>query len=105
MQRKSLDVWVGLFVVLGNVLPRARPNWLFGIRTPWTLTNDRVWERTHRLGGMLFVIAGIILLVSGFAAPSIMLPMIVGTVVLASIIPVAYSYFVWKQEMSRAQHQ
>src|SRR6266705_1621373 len=37
---------VGLgLVVLGNVLPRARPNWWFGIRTPWTLSNDRVWER------------------------------------------------------------
>src|SRR5579862_256184 len=36
-----------LFIVIGNVLPRARPNFWFGIRTPWTLTNPRVWERTH----------------------------------------------------------
>ena len=46
-----------LFVVIGNVLPRARPNWWFGIRTPWTLSNDRVWTRTHRLGGYAMTVS------------------------------------------------
>src|ERR1044072_4436394 len=46
-----------MLIAIGNQLPRARPNWWFGIRTPWTLSNDRVWERTHRVGGYLMVAA------------------------------------------------
>jgi uncharacterized membrane protein len=90
-----------MFVVIGNVMPRARPNWLFGIRTPWTLSNDRVWERTHRLGGLLFVIAGVILALSALLVPASSLPMIIGGVIVAAIVPVVYSYFAWRQESNR----
>jgi uncharacterized membrane protein len=93
-----------MLVVIGNVLPRARPNWLFGIRTPWTLSSDRVWERTHRLGGVTFVIAGALLAVSVLLAPKFALPIIIGASVAASMIPVVFSYFAWRQEASnRAQ--
>lgn len=91
-----------LFILLGNVMPRARPNWMFGIRTPWTLTNDRVWERTHRLGGALFVSAGIIVALTAFVAPAAVFPMIVTTIVVAVIVPVVYSYIAWKQESPHA---
>lgn len=90
-----------LFIVLGNVLPRARPTWFFGIRTPWTLTNDRVWERTHRLGGYLFVAAGLLMLVAGLfpsALPAVAVPVTIAAVVLATVV---YSFVAWKQETSR----
>jgi uncharacterized membrane protein len=93
-----------MLVLLGNVLPRARPNWLFGIRTPWTLTNDRVWERTHRLGGLLFVIAGIALAASSFVMPAAAFPIVIGAVIVASVVTVVYSYFAWKEETARAPH-
>jgi uncharacterized membrane protein len=92
-----------LFVVLGNVLPRARPNWLFGIRTPWTLTNDRVWERTHRLGGLTFVGAGLVLIASAFIDPTAAIVVLITASVLAGIVPVAYSYFAWRQETSHVE--
>jgi uncharacterized membrane protein len=92
-----------LFVVLGNVMPRARSNWMFGIRTPWTLTNDRVWERTHRVGGMTFVGAGLLLIVSAFLRPTAMVAVLITASVLASVIPITYSYFAWRQETSRVQ--
>jgi uncharacterized membrane protein len=92
-----------LFVVIGNVMPRARPNWLFGIRTPWTLTNDRVWERTHRLGGVLFVIAGLLLGVAAFVMPASAIPIVIGGVIIAAIVPVVYSYFAWRQETTRVR--
>lgn len=92
---------VGLqFLVLGNVLPRARPNWWFGIRTPWTLSNDRVWMRTHRVGGYLLAGAGVALLVAA-ALPRIWTFALGGAaVVLAAFGSLIYSYFAWKQETS-----
>lgn len=90
-----------LMVVLGNVLPRARPNWWFGIRTPWTLSNDRVWERTHRVGGYLMMLSGLVLILSAlFAAPMVRIAGI-GAVLVASLASYIYSYFAWKQETSR----
>jgi uncharacterized membrane protein len=92
-----------LFVILGNVLPRARPNWMFGIRTPWTLTNDRVWERTHRLSGIVMVIAGLLIIAMGLVAPMAGVPVIVAASVLAGVVPITYSYYAWRQETERAK--
>lgn len=101
---RVMPIMVGaLFMAIGNVLPRARPNWLFGIRTPWTLTNDRVWERTHRLGGMTFVAAGLVLIAGAFLDPKAMVVVLIVVSVVASIVPVAYSYFAWRQETSRVE--
>jgi uncharacterized membrane protein len=100
-----MPIMIGaLFVVLGNVMPRARPNWMFGIRTPWTLTNDRVWERTHRVGGITFVGAGLLLIVAAFLKPAAMVGVLITASLLASIIPIAYSFFAWRQEASRVGH-
>ena len=53
-----------LMVALGNYLPRVRPNYTFGIRTPWTLASEDNWRRTHRFAGPVFVVAGAAMLVS-----------------------------------------
>ncbi len=85
-----------LFASLGNELGRLRPNWFFGIRTPWTLADDEVWRRTHRFGARLFVVAGIVM------ALSALLPLEVGGIVTllavggAALGAVAYSYFIWR---------
>jgi uncharacterized membrane protein len=86
------------FVALGNVLPRTRPNWWLGIRTPWTLSNDRVWARTHRVGGYAMTAAGI-LVVAGAALPGVwpVAVFIVATFA-AAIGSVIYSYFAWREE-------
>ena len=47
-----------LLAVIGNYLPRIRSNWFLGIRTPWTLSSERVWRDTHRIGGRAFVLGG-----------------------------------------------
>lgn len=92
-------VGVGLlFIVIGNLLPRARPNWFFGIRTPWTLSSDRVWERTHRVGGYAMMLAGLALIVSAFVGSVIGLAAIIGGVALLMLGVVAYSYVVWRRE-------
>lgn len=100
--KRALPIGIGLIcLVIGNVLPRARRNWMFGVRTPWTLSSERVWERTHRLAGYLFVALGAGLLV--LAALPVSFPsnaMIVSIAVVAAITFV-YSYVAWRQESSR----
>jgi uncharacterized membrane protein len=86
-----------LLVLIGNLLPRARPNWFFGIRTPWTLSNDRVWDRTHRLGGRVMVLAGLVIAVAGFSPPP-WPPVLIGLAAGgAALVPIIYSYVVWRQ--------
>jgi len=102
MQRVA-PVLVGLqFIILGNALPRARSNWWFGIRTPWTLSNDRVWTRTHRVGGYLLTAAGAVMLLIGAVVPtSSAFALGIGVVAAASFGSLVYSYFAWKQETSK----
>lgn len=88
----------GLFIVIGFILPRAKSNFFVGIRTPWTLSSDDVWRRTHRLAGVLFPIAGLLVMTLAFTsgeAAVIRVAIAVGVVVL---IPVVYSYVIWRQQ-------
>jgi uncharacterized membrane protein len=56
-----------IFVVAGNILPRLRPNYAMGIRTRWTLADETVWMKTHRVGGYALVVFGLVLVVWTFA--------------------------------------
>jgi uncharacterized membrane protein len=87
-----------MFVVIGNYLPTVRPNYLMGIRTPWTLASDLSWVRTHRVGGRLFVIEGLALIALGLigAGAEVLAVAIIGSVVVELIVVVVYSYRVWK---------
>jgi uncharacterized membrane protein len=64
MSRVSRGVYGVLMIALGNVMPRLPRNGLVGIRTPWTLADPAVWERTHRVGGYLLTAAGLVSLAS-----------------------------------------
>jgi len=98
---RIMPVAVGLvFIGLGNVLPRAKPNWVFGIRTPWTLSNDRVWARTHRLGGYTMVAGGVLMLGAAAAPARWTFPLLAVGIGIAALIPTVYSYFAWRREAS-----
>lgn len=98
MQRVA-PVGVGLLLLaLGNVLPRAKPNWWFGIRTPWTLSSDRVWMRTHRAGGYAMMAAGGAILASAFANPPVSTILFVAGIAVGAGFPFVYSYLAWRQE-------
>ena len=99
---RALPIGIGLACILiGNVLPRARRNWLFGVRTPWTLSSDRVWERTHRVAGYLFVALGAALLVSAALPLSLPLNAVFVSIAVVAAIAFVYSYVAWRQESSR----
>ena len=87
-----------LLVVLGNLMPRTRSNWFVGIRTPWTLSSDRVWERTHRFGGRLFVATGVIIMLAAVFVPSFSHAVMVTGAVCVSVLVLAYSYVTWRND-------
>lgn len=86
-----------LFVIIGNYLPRVRPSYFVGIRTPWTLADDRVWTKTHRTGGLLFVIGGLVLILSAFFPAAVKIPTLITVAVLITCIPYLQSYFLFKK--------
>jgi len=88
-----------LFIFLGNYITRVEPNWFVGIRTPWTLSSDTVWRKTHRTGGWLMVLGGFVLAVGAFILPhGAFLPLLVTTIVIVALIPIVQSYVLWKRE-------
>lgn len=91
-----------LFIVIGNLLPRARSNWFVGIRTPWTLSSDRVWEKTHRVGGRLFVLGGILISLSALLRASWSHWVVIAVVSVCSVGAVIYSYLEWRKEKTAA---
>jgi len=90
-----------LFVFLGNFLTRVEPNWFVGIRTPWTLSSDTVWRRTHRTGGWVFVIGGLVLASTALLPRAAFLPLLIATIVIMPAIPIVQSYVLWKREQSK----
>ena len=102
MQR-VVPIGVGLLLaVIGNLLPRARPNWFIGIRTPWTLSSDRVWEKTHRLGGHVFVAGGILIVLAALAMEQWAHIVLITVVLLSTATVFIYSYVEWKREQNPA---
>ncbi|MEM7330041.1 MAG: SdpI family protein [Pseudomonadota bacterium] len=86
-----------LFIVLGNYLPKTRQNWFLGIRTPWTLSSEFTWEKTHRLAGRLFFGVGFICLISAFVVDGIALVAVVtGSAVSTALVSAIYSFFVYR---------
>ena len=86
-----------LFFYCGILIDKAKRNWFIGIRTPWTLSNEKVWEKTHQLGGKLFKIAGIIAFL-GIIFPNYAFFLILFPVIAVSIYTVIYSYYEYRKE-------
>jgi uncharacterized membrane protein len=96
---RLMPLGVGLlFVFLGNYLTRVEPNWFVGIRTPWTLSSDAVWRKTHRTGGLLMVLGGLVLAISAFLPRPAFLALFVVTIIVVAVIPIVQSYVLWKRE-------
>jgi len=88
-----------LFIYLGFLIEHAEPNWFVGIRTPWTMSSERVWKKTHTLGGTLFKIAGIVTMV-GVVFGKYSLWFVLVPILVVSISLVIYSYLAFRKEKS-----
>lgn len=85
-----------LFIIIGNYMSTFRHNYFCGIRTPWTLANKEVWQKTHRFGAKLFVLCGFIALLTSFCPPELGYLFFL-SILAAPIIVIIYSYFLYKK--------
>lgn len=83
-----------IFLVLGNYMPKMKQSYTLGFKLPWTLNSEENWNRTHRLAGWVTMLAGAIVLIGAFVE---MFWLVFVALVLAVVIPVAYSYSLYKK--------
>ena len=89
-----------LFAVLGNFMNNIKPNYFFGIRTPWALENEDNWRKTHHLSSKMWFFGGLLMLVLILALPAHYATFVlIGILIPLTIIPFTYSYLIHKKEM------
>jgi uncharacterized membrane protein len=86
-----------LFMVMGNTMGRVKHNYFFGVKTPWTLANEEVWRKTHRLSGRLFVASGTLTLITTLISRSAGFWMMMGSIIVFMVISTVYSYVLFKK--------
>jgi len=87
-----------LFIFIGFMLRKAKRNFFIGIRTPWTLSNDIVWDKTHQLGSVLFILSGILTFIGGLFGGMIALWFLFVPLIGSTIFLIIYSYLLYRQE-------
>jgi uncharacterized membrane protein len=93
-----------LLLAIGNALPKSRPGFFVGIRTPWTITDTDNWIATHRLGGKLMMVVGLVWIVTPFLPLGADARNVVtlGSVIAAALIPAVYSWWFWHRKKTHA---
>ena len=97
-----ISILVGvLFIILGNYMPKLQQNYTVGIKLPWTLNSTENWNRTHRLGGKLFIAGGVLIAVSGFLSPlfgeTAGLIILITITLVCVVIPMGYSFWLFRK--------
>lgn len=88
----------GMFVILGNYLPKIPSTYYVGIRTPWTLSSEEVWRKTHKLGGLSFMLGGLLMIFIPFLFPgnTLITEILFITFIFLVLIPIVYSFILYK---------
>lgn len=83
-----------MFIIIGNYLPKVRRNYTIGIKIPWTLDSDTNWNRTHRFGGFLWVICGIVMVFLNLLG-IMRVELFLSLMIVITIIPCIYSFLLY----------
>jgi len=84
-----------LFVLIGNYMGKIKQNYFIGVKTPWALDNVDNWNKTQRLGGWMFVIAGLVFLLEAFWQWQ-MLAVLIAQIIMMVFVPFIYSYYLFR---------
>ncbi|MCB0119905.1 MAG: SdpI family protein [Anaerolineales bacterium] len=87
-----------IFIVIGYMLRQAKRNFFIGIRTPWTLSSDTVWDKTHQLGSVLFMASGVIAIIGGFIGGATSFWLLIVPLLGSTVVLMVYSYILYAQE-------
>jgi uncharacterized membrane protein len=87
-----------LFIFVGYMLRKAKRNWFIGIRTPWTLSSDKVWDETHRVGSVLFIFSGALAFFGAFFPGAAAFWLILIPITVSTVFVTAYSYVLYQRE-------
>ncbi len=82
-----------IFIALGNYLPKAKLNYTFGYKIPWTLNSEENWNKTHRLAGWIMVVCGFAFIINAFVLSEWILFLLIP----AALVPMVYSYILYKK--------
>jgi uncharacterized membrane protein len=96
MIQATVPAVAALYLLLGPLMWRAEQNWFVGVRTPWTLSDERVWNRTHRRTAPLFVVAGILTL-GGLFVPEYAALLMSVPILVVSLGAVLYSFVIYQR--------
>jgi len=88
-----------LYFFIGYMLRKAKRNFFIGIRTPWTLSSDRVWDETHRVGSVLFMIAGALAFLGAFVGSKAAIWFVMVPILASVLITLVYSYLLYQREI------
>ncbi len=86
-----------LFVLLGNVMGKVRQNYFVGLKTPWTLNDPEVWQKSQRFGGWMFVLAGLAFMIEGVIWLAV-LPIFFSALIAMVVFPIVYSYLISRKK-------
>ena len=88
-----------ILIVSGNYMSKIRSNFFIGIRTPWTLSSEESWRKTHRLGGRILVLLGFALIPLSFVTDATTnLWMATALIIATAVLLIAYSYVAWRSD-------
>ena len=96
--RTGLLIIIGVFfVMIGNYMPRIRQNYFMGIKTPWAIHDENNWKATHRIGGMTYVLMGLLFIVSAFLTGTLSFIIMIISLLLSTVFVYVYSYWYFKR--------
>ena len=87
-----------LFIFIGFLLRQTKRNFFIGIRTPWTLSSDTVWDETHRVGAVLFMLSGALAFIGGFFGGTVAFWMLFTPLIGSTLFLLVYSYLLYQRE-------
>ena len=87
-----------LFIFIGFLMRQAKRNYFIGIRTPWTLSSDAVWNETHRVGAVLFIISGALAFLGGFLGGTTAFWLMFAPIIASALFLLGYSYVLYQRE-------